>query len=122
MQVDLYQTRCRYLVKHHSVWIDQKMMFRTRHTRGNVCKDQIVPTVASHQTISSSKVHPDLPLFWRNQIANVGSFYLLRGAHIHPFARAAQFRLMHVTTYASLSYSTRNRWEHTFICRRSPRH
>ena len=51
-------------------------MLRPRHARRDVSEDQIVPTVIRHQSIRRSQIHAHLPLFQRNEIANL---------HSHPF-------------------------------------
>src|SRR4026207_286410 len=61
------------------------MMFRPRYASRDVREYQIVPTVFGHQSICRGEVDSDLPLFSRDELANVGLFCLLRSAHIYPF-------------------------------------
>ena len=61
VEVDLDEARCGDLVEHQAVWVDQEMMLRSRHPRGDVSVDQIVPAIIGDQTVARGKVDPLVP-------------------------------------------------------------
>ena len=62
VEIDLDQARGRDLVEHQAVGIDQEMMFRSRHARGDVGVDQIVPAIMRDQPVAGGEIDALGPL------------------------------------------------------------
>src|SRR5579864_2465013 len=61
LQIHLNQTGGSYFTEHHSVWVDEEMMFRSGNADRNVGEDQIVPAEHRHQAVAGRQVNPLLP-------------------------------------------------------------
>ena len=58
VEIDLDQAGGGDLVEHQPVGIDQEMMFRSRHARGDVGIDQIIPAIMRDQPIAGGEIDP----------------------------------------------------------------
>ncbi len=65
VHVDLDQAGGGHLLEHQLIGIEQEMMLRPRHARGEVGEDQIVPAIISDQPVGGGEIDADLPLLRR---------------------------------------------------------
>ena len=72
VEVDLDQARRGDLVEHQSVGVDQEVMVRPRHPRGDVGIDQIVPAIQCDEAIAGGEIDALCPLGLRH----VGGHFL----------------------------------------------
>src|ERR1700739_2733568 len=66
VEVDLDQTRGGDFIKHQTVGVDQEMMLRTRHPRGDMGVDQIVPAIMRDETVAGGEGDALAPLGLRH--------------------------------------------------------
>ena len=66
VEIDLDQARGGDLVEHQAVGIDQEMMLRSRHPRGDVGVDQIVPAIMRDQPVAGGEIDALVPLGLRH--------------------------------------------------------
>ena len=66
VEVDLDQAGRRDLVEHQSVGVDQEVMVRSRHPRGDVGVDQIVPAIQRDEAIAGGEIDALAPLGLRH--------------------------------------------------------
>ena len=68
IEVDPHQIRGRHLIERHAEGVEQEMLLRPRHARGDVGEYQIGPAEQRHQAIAGGELHPRLPFLrgkWR---------------------------------------------------------
>lgn len=74
-QINLDQTAGRDFAECHAVGIDQKMGILTRHARGNVREDQIIPTIERHQPVAGGEIDALLPFLMANRVLHRQSIH-----------------------------------------------
>src|SRR5690554_3822094 len=89
IEVDLHKARCGDLVKAHTIRIDEKVMFRPRHTRRDMRIDEVAPAIMSNETVGRREIDAHLPLCFRYLFAHRNVVEILRdrhGAHLPDYS------------------------------------
>ena len=68
LEVDLDQAAGGHLLEQEAIGVDQKVVVRPGHARGDVREDEIVPAVHCDQAIARSQVDAGLPFLRRNTL------------------------------------------------------
>src|SRR4051794_15384903 len=66
VEINLHEARSGDFVEHQAIRIDQEMMLRSRHARGDVRINQIVPAVMGDETVAGSEIDPLVPFGLRH--------------------------------------------------------